>query len=80
MPKPLTDTEQAVLALAARRWKCPGAKEEAMLTELGMTPTRYYQVLESLIDRPEAREAEPQLVRRLQRLRDQRRPARSPRL
>ena len=44
-----------------------------MRAELGMQPIRYYQHLNRLLDSPDALAAEPQLVRRLQRLRDDQR-------
>jgi hypothetical protein len=37
-----------------------------------MSATRYYQVLNALIDRPEAVEYDPMLVKRLRRLRSTR--------
>jgi hypothetical protein len=37
-----------------------------------MSATRYYQVLNALIDRPEAVEYDPMLVKRLRRLRSAR--------
>jgi hypothetical protein len=44
-----------------------------------MSATRYYQVLNALIDRPEALAFDPLLVRRLRRLRAARQRARSAR-
>ena len=41
-----------------------------------MSGTRYYQVLNALIDRPEALAYDPMLVKRLRRLRDASRAAR----
>ncbi|MBC3178306.1 DUF3263 domain-containing protein [Corynebacterium lujinxingii] len=66
----LTDTDLAVLRFAARAPRSLGAREDAIRTELGMSPIRYYQRLNILLDNSEALAAEPQLVRRLQRLRD----------
>ena len=52
----------------------PGrAKGRAIRERLGITPTRYHQVLVGAIDRPEALAFDPMLVRRLRRLRDARR-------
>jgi hypothetical protein len=39
----------------------------------GLSPARYYQLLNRLIDRPEALEYDPMLVQRLRRLRESRR-------
>lgn len=61
-----------ILDFAARAPRSLGAREEAIRVELGMSPFRYYQKLNSLIDDPSALAARPQLVRRLQRIRDQR--------
>ena len=44
-------------------------KDEAILIELKLKPTRYYQLLNAIIDKPEAIAAMPELVIRLQRLR-----------
>lgn len=46
-----------------------GAKEEAIRAELGLSTTRYYQVLNAAIDNPAAVVYDPMLVRRLQRMR-----------
>ena len=66
----LSDTDLAVLRFAARAPRSVGAREDAVRSELGMQPIRYYQRLNRLLDSPAALAAEPQLVRRLQRLRD----------
>lgn len=54
-------------------WKLPGAKEAAMKQRFGMSVTQYYQRLNKLIDEPAALEADPLLVKRLQRRRASRR-------
>jgi hypothetical protein len=58
-------------------WKYPGAKDAAIHTHFAETTTRYYQRLGRLIDDPAALAYDPLLVKRLQRLRDLRRDARS---
>ena len=75
----LSRRELDILAFERQWWKYAGAKEEAIRELFGMSPTRYYQVLNALIDRPEALEADPLLVRRLRRLRSQRQRQRSAR-
>lgn len=75
----LTDTETAILTFERQWWKFAGAKESAVREQFGMSATRYYQVLNSLIDRPEALAHDPMLVRRLRRLRSQRQHQRSAR-
>lgn len=74
---PLSDTELQILDIERLRWKYAGAKEAAVMDRLGWSLTRYAQVLNELLDRPEAEAADPLLVRRLRRLRDARRAARS---
>lgn len=52
--------------------KTIGAKEEAIRMRLGISPVRYYQRLNIVIDMPEMMEKYPQLTARLRRIRDQR--------
>lgn len=69
----LSDTDRAILEFERHRWKYAGARESAILEAFGFSATRYAQLLNELIDRPEAEAADPLLVRRLRRLRDARR-------
>ena len=75
----LTDREREILAFERQWWKYAGAKEQAVRELFGMSATRYYQVLNALIDRPEAVAHDPMLVKRLRRLRQTRQRARSAR-
>ena len=75
----LTERDRAILEFERQWWKYAGAKESAVREKFDMSATRYYQVLNALIDRPEALEADPLLVRRLRRLRAQRQRQRSAR-
>ena len=75
----LTETEKSMLDLERGWWKYPGAKDTAIHEQLGMTPTRYYQALNALIDRPEALAHDALLVKRLRRLREARQRQRSSR-
>lgn len=70
---PLTVRELMMLEVERSWWKYVGAKEAHVRDQLGMNMTRYYQALNALLDRPEAVAYDAVLVRRLQRLRDQRR-------
>nr|WP_083584181.1 DUF3263 domain-containing protein [Corynebacterium sp. NML130628] len=70
MPEQLSDSDRAILNFEAHAPRAIGAKEEAITTQLGLTPVRYYQKLNLLLDAPSALAEFPQLVRRLQRLRD----------
>jgi hypothetical protein len=58
-----------ILAFERQWWKFAGAKEQAIRDKFGMSATRYYQVLNALIDKPEALAQDPLLVKRLRRLR-----------
>jgi hypothetical protein len=75
----LTDREAEILAFERQWWKYAGAKETAVRELFDMSATRYYQVLNALIDRPEALVADPMLVKRLRRLRATRQRNRSAR-
>ena len=68
----LTRREHEMLAFERQWWRRPGAKETAIRDRFGLAPTRYYQVLNALVDRPAALAADPLLVRRLRRLRSAR--------
>jgi len=75
----LTPRDQEILAFERQWWKYAGAKEQAIRELFDMSATRYYQVLNALIDRPEALATDPMLVKRLRRLRSARQRARSAR-
>lgn len=75
----LNDLELRILAFEKQWWKYAGVKESAIAEEFGMNVTRYYQVLNALLDNPAAIEAEPLIVKRLRRGRDQRHRERSAR-
>ncbi|MEU7715545.1 DUF3263 domain-containing protein [Micromonospora chalcea] len=71
-PTGLTEREQRILAFEAQWWKHAGAKEQAIRDTFGLSATRYYQLLNALLDHPAALAAEPVLVGRLRRLRSSR--------
>ncbi|MFF0280422.1 MULTISPECIES: DUF3263 domain-containing protein [Rhodococcus] len=75
----LSRRERDILAFERQWWKYAGAKEEAIKELFGLSATRYYQVLNALVDRPEALAADPMLVKRLRRLRASRQKARAAR-
>ncbi len=75
----LSERDRAVLAFERQWWKYAGAKEQAIRDLFDMSATRYYQVLNALIDRPEALVHDPMLVKRLRRLRSTRQRSRSAR-
>jgi hypothetical protein len=75
----LSDRDREIIAFERQWWKYAGAKEQAIRELFDMSATRYYQVLNALIDSPAALEADPMLIKRLHRLRATRQRARSAR-
>ena len=75
----LSDRDREIIAFERQWWKYAGAKEQAIRELFDMSATRYYQVLNALIDSPIALEADPMLIKRLRRLRSTRQRARSAR-
>ena len=75
----LSERDREILAFERQWWKYAGAKEQSIRERFDMSATRYYQVLNALLDRPEALAADPMLVKRLRRLRTARQRARSAR-
>lgn len=73
----LTDRDKAILEFELLRWNHLGSKEDAIRARFGVSATRYYQLLNVIIDKPEALRADPMLVKRLRRLRDARRRTRA---
>jgi hypothetical protein len=65
----LTEREREILAFERQWWSHAGAKDQAIRETFGLSATRYYQLLNSLIERREALEVDPMLVKRLRRLR-----------
>lgn len=60
-----------VEALAMERiwWPVPGTKDEAIRERFGLSPARYYQKLNAIIEAPEALAIDAQTVNRLRRIR-----------
>jgi hypothetical protein len=61
----LQDRDMRILAFERRVWRSPGAKELEIREAFALTATRYYQLLNELIDQPEAAAFDPVLVNRL---------------
>ncbi len=61
----LSELDMRVLRFERSTWRTVGAKENAISEILGLTATRYYQLLNELIDTPEALKFDPVLVKRL---------------
>ncbi|MFI6824476.1 DUF3263 domain-containing protein [Micromonospora sp. NPDC050187] len=68
----LTERERGILAFERHWWRHAGAKEQAIRDTFGLSATRYYQLLNGLLDNPAALAADPLLVGRLRRLRSSR--------
>ena len=79
LPDGLSRREYDILSFERQWWKYAGAKEEAIKELFQMSATRYYQVLNTLVDSPAALAADPMLVKRLRRLRSSRQKARAAR-
>ena len=75
----LPERDQRILEFERQWWKFAGAKEQAIREQFDMSATRYYQMLNALIDQPAALSFDPMLVKRLQRMRAARQRARSAR-
>ena len=72
----LTDLEHRLLDFEESHPRHSRAKEDALREQFGLSVARYYQTLGVLIETPAALRAQPLLVGRLRRLRDERRSAR----
>lgn len=64
----LTDRERAILDFEAGWWQQRGAKEDAIRAQFDISPVRYTQLLNQLLDRPEALAYSPTVVNRLRRI------------
>lgn len=73
----LPERDRRILDFEREWWRHAGAKEEAIRSQFSLPAARYYQLLNAVIDTPEAVRHDPMLVRRLQRARDARTSARS---
>ena len=69
----LTELEIRILEFEKNWWRFAGAKESAIRELFDLNPPAYYQLLNNLIDRPDALLASPMLVKRLRRIREARR-------
>lgn len=88
-PSPLTCADAAVdglsrrdheiLAFERQWWQYAGAKERAIRELFSMSATRYYQVLNRLIDSEAALRTDPLLIKRLRKTRAARKRVRAAR-
>lgn len=65
----LDERSEKILLFERQWWKHAGAKEQAIRETFEISSTRYYQLLNKLLDDPRALEFDPALVNRLRRLR-----------
>ena len=72
----LTDRDRAILDFERSWWAEAGPKEASIREKFELSATRYYQILNELLEAPEAYDYDPLVVRRLRRVRDRRRRAR----
>lgn len=75
----LSERDADILDFERNWWKHAGPKEQGIRERFSMSATRYYQVLNNLIDQPQAMKHDPLLVKRLRRMRAERQRARSAR-
>lgn len=75
----LSERDRLLLEFERQWWKHEGSKEASIRELFDMSPTRYYQILNALIDTQSALDFDPMLVKRLRRMRAERQKARSAR-
>lgn len=75
----LTETERTILDIENRVWTYPGAKEAEIRARLDISPNRYMQLLNGLLDDPRSLPHDPVLINRLRRRRAAHRAARAAR-
>lgn len=68
-PAELTDRDREMLAFEHTWWRHAGSKEQAIRERFQVSATRYYQMLNALLDEPAALAFDPVGVGRLRRLR-----------
>jgi uncharacterized protein DUF3263 len=69
----LDERARTILDFEREAWKLQVSKERAIRERFGFSAARYHQLLQRVIDTPAALAYDPMLVRRLRRLRDDRR-------
>jgi hypothetical protein len=79
-PETLSERDVAILDFERSWWKHAGVKEQAIRERFDMSATRYYQLLNELLENPAALAHDPILVKRLKRLRTYRQRQRVARL
>lgn len=75
----LSEQQASLLEFEKQWWALPGSKESEIRERFDISPTRYYQLLNALIDSETALAHDPLLVKRLRRLRSARQKERTAR-
>ncbi len=75
----LSEQQASLLEFEKQWWALPGSKESEIRERFDISPTRYYQLLNALIDSEVALAHDPLLVKRLRRLRSTRQKERTAR-
>ncbi len=65
----LTERQRGMLVFERLWWRHAGSKEQAIREQFDLSATRYYQMLNRLLEMPEALAFDPLVVGRLRRLR-----------
>ena len=73
----LSDLEVRILDFERQWWRYAGVKDSAIKELFNLSAKQYYELLNNLIDRPDALAASPLLIKRLRRLREARVASRS---
>ena len=73
---PLSGRDKAILDFERSWWAEPGSKEAGIRRRFALSPSRYYELLRTLLDSPDAAAYDPLVVHRLRRVRSRRRRAR----
>jgi len=66
----MTKVQQAIVDFEVQGWRHLGGKDAAIREAFGLEPGRYYELLEELLDDPEAMLQAPATIARYRRLRD----------
>nr|WP_244320598.1 DUF3263 domain-containing protein [Streptomyces melanosporofaciens] len=69
----LSARDRDIIGLAARSFRTPGARDRVIREELGLSPTRYFQLLNGLLDDVRALAHDPVTINRLRRIREENR-------
>lgn len=69
----ITERDKAILDFERSWWAEPGPKEAAIRERFELSATRYYQILQELVDDADAMAYDPLVIRRLLRSRSRRR-------